>query len=128
MIHESVRRVSPAAPRMDILGENAIEKILEALGEPVPDEQTLHEWALAGDLASNTIYYSLAALGPADTAPVRGALLGTAAGLGAVFLPGPLGLGSAPSRRTFSTECMTVTWYLVGGLVAGLAHRILAKR
>ena len=35
-----------------------------------------------------------------------------AAGLGAVALPGPLGLGEGPSRRTRATEALTIAWYL----------------
>jgi hypothetical protein len=54
--------------------------------------------------------------------------LGLAAGLGAVFLPGPLGLGSAPSNRTTQTQAMTVGWYLLGGLAAGLAYQTLGSR
>ncbi len=37
-IHETVRRVSPDAPRMDVLGMRAIAKSLRAAGEDVPDD------------------------------------------------------------------------------------------
>lgn len=74
---------------------------------------------------SNTAYYALVGLGGPDGAVGRGAALGFLAGLGAVFLPGPLGLGSAPSRRTPQTAAMTVAWYTLGGLVAGAAYRAI---
>jgi hypothetical protein len=48
-----------------------------------------------------------------------------AAGLGAVLLPGPMGLGNEPSTRTPGTAAMTVAWYFAGGLVAGLAARAI---
>jgi hypothetical protein len=43
-------------------------------------------------------------------------------------LPGPLGLGEAPSNRTPQTQLMTVAWYTAGGLVAGVVARALRKR
>ena len=45
--------------------------------------------------------------------------------LGAVFLPGPLGLGTKPSARTPQTAAMTVAWYAIGGLVAGAVYHCL---
>jgi hypothetical protein len=52
-------------------------------------------------------------------------MLGISAGLGTVALPGPLGLGKEPSNRTTATRVMTELWYLVGGLVAAGASRLL---
>ncbi|GAB3823275.1 hypothetical protein GCM10028895_29990 [Pontibacter rugosus] len=72
--------------------------------------------ALAGDVLSNSLYYSLAGTG--KDAWWRGAILGATAGAGAVLLPGPLGLGEEPSNRTTKTQAMTVGYYLLGGLVA----------
>ena len=71
---------------------------------------------LAGDIVSNAAYYSLT--GSGKNAWLRGGLLGLAAGVGGVVLPGPLGLGTAPSNRTTKTQVMTVAWYLLGGLAA----------
>ena len=54
-----------------------------------------------------------------------GALLGLTAGVGALVLPGPLGLGEAPAKRTGGTAAMTLAWYTLGGLAAGLAYQLL---
>ena len=127
LVHEGVRRVADDAPRMDVLGERALAAGLRAAGAEPPPEPQLHRLALAGDLASNTAYYSLVGLsGGPEGAVARGLLLGVVAGVGAVYLPGPLGLGEAPSRRTPQTAAMTVAWYTLGGLVAGLAYSALA--
>src|SRR5687768_11441271 len=92
LVHEAARKSIPDAPRMDVLGERAISAGLRAAGaDPLPRQQ-LHDAALAGDLAANAAYYSLVGMGKAEGAVVRGAVLGIAAGIGAVFLPGPLGL------------------------------------
>jgi hypothetical protein len=121
-IHETARRITPNAPRMDVLGMRAIAKSMRALDQepPVP----LHEITLAGDILSNSLYYSLVAIGDARTAVLRGAALGAAAGAGAVLLPEPLGLGEQPSDSP-ATKAMTVAWYLAGGLAAGAAYQLL---
>lgn len=125
LVHEAARRAVPGAPRMDVLGKRAITAGLRAAGAQPPPGDQLHAATLAGDLVANTAYYSLAGLGGADGAVARGGLLGLTAGLGAVFLPGPLGLGVAPSRRTPQTAVMTVAWYTLGGLVAGIVYGCL---
>jgi hypothetical protein len=125
LIHETARRFLDDAPRMDVLGMRALSKAAHAVDfqPPVP----LHEAALAGDLVSNSLYYSLVGAGPARDGLRNGALLGLAAGLGAVFLPEPLGLGRQPTARAPATQAMTVAWYLVGGLAAGAAYSALAS-
>jgi hypothetical protein len=112
---------------MDLLGERAIAKGLHGMGLEQPSEDRLHQAALAGDVLSNSLYYSLIGLGRPENAVRNGALLGLAAGMGGMLLPGPLGLGEAPSNRTRATQAMTVAWYLLGGVAAGLAYRYLAR-
>jgi hypothetical protein len=125
LIHEAARRYIDEAPRMDVVGMRAITKTLRAvdLEPPVP----LHEAALVGDIVSNSLYYSLVGVGAREDALRNGALLGLAAGLGAVFLPEPLGLGRQPAGNSTETNLMTVAWYLLGGLAAGAAYRELAS-
>ena len=125
LVHETARRFIDDAPRMDVLGMRALSKVARAadLDPPVP----LHEAALVGDLVSNSFYYSLVGAGAREDALRNGALLGLAAGLGAVYLPEPLGLGRQPTEDSPQTQLMTVAWYLVGGLAAGAAYRALAS-
>ena len=127
LLHEAVRRVLPSAPRLDVLGMRALAKSLSALEQPVPDRNRLHNMALVGDLLSNTVYYSLVGTGEGAHARRRGVLLGLAAGIGAVVLPGPLGLGRGPSQRTIASHMMTIGWYLAGGLVAGMVAESLSE-
>ncbi|MBC5776006.1 hypothetical protein H8S95_18160 [Pontibacter sp. KCTC 32443] len=125
LAHESLRRVVPEAPRMDVLGMRAIAKLMEKGGATPPDDKTLHDWAMVGDVISNGLYYSLAGAG--KNAWLRGTLLGALAGIGAITLPGPLGLGEAPSERTTETKAMAVGLYLLGGLAAAMAARAIVK-
>ncbi|VTS00707.1 Uncharacterized protein OS=Nitrolancea hollandica Lb GN=NITHO_3970009 PE=4 SV=1 [Gemmata massiliana] len=128
LAHEMTRHALADAPRMDVLGKRALAAGFRAVHLGLPDEGTVHAVTLVGDLVSNGAYYSLVGLGGPDGAATRGALLGLAAGLGAVFLPGPLGLGTAPSRRTSRTALMTVGLYALGGLVAGATFGARAGR
>lgn len=128
LLHETVRRINANAPRMDLLGMQAIAKSLERIDTEIPDEGKLFKITMAGDILSNSFYYSIAGIGGENGAMLRGALLGLAAGIGAVYLPKPLGLNSAPSSRTFQTTFMTVALYLAGGMVAGAAGKLLEKQ
>ena len=123
-VHETARKTLEDAPRMDVLASRAIAGSLEALGQQPPSDERLYEAAMVGDIVSNSLYYSLVGRGNVEGAPARGALLGLLAGIGAVTLPGPMGLGRAPSARSGSTAAMTVGLYLAGGLAAGIAHAI----
>lgn len=128
LLHESVRRFVPNAPRADILGMRAIAKGLLAADVEPPADKPLHRVALVGDIVSNAVYYSAIGLGKADNALLSGTVLGVLAGAGAVALPGPMGLGEAPTNRTTATQAMTVGWYLFGGLVAAAMYRRLAGK
>lgn len=127
LIHETVRRAVPNAPRMDLLGMRAIDRSLRAIDQAPPAGPELHRTALAADLLFNTLYYSLVGVGQPEHAVTRGTALGLAAGVGAVALPGLLGLGTDPSQRTPATAAMTIVWYLAGGLAAALAFRALLR-
>lgn len=124
-VHETVRRFYPNAPRMDLLGMRAISKGLHFADQTPPPPGELHAWALVGEIISNGVYYSL--VGSDKKALWRGSLLGSAAGIGGVVLPGPMGLGEAPSNRTRETQALTVGYYFLGGLVAGAVAKWLRK-
>jgi hypothetical protein len=128
LVHETTRQFVPEAPRMDLLGEQALSRMLAKAHQPVPKEDTLYALTMAGDVVSNALYYSLAGIGDAKTAPLKGTLLGLAAGIGAITLPGPLGLSEAPSKRTTETAIMTIALYTLGGLAAGIAMRLLGRK
>lgn len=128
LIHESVKRLVPQAPRMDLLGMNAISKGLRLAGKPVPSQQKLFTWALAGDLVSNALYYSMAGIGREKNIWVRSSLLGLAAGIGAVALPGPMGLNGKHSNRTLATSLMTVGLYVAGSIVTAAIIRLVAGK
>ncbi len=57
ILHELTRRVAPAAPRVDLLGMQALARLLRAAGTTPPTGDALYNLTLAGDLASNTAYF-----------------------------------------------------------------------
>lgn len=128
LIHETVKKAIPNAPRMDLMGMNAIAKGLKVIGARTPDERKLYGWSLTGDLISNTLFYSFAGIGKKENALAKGAALGLAAGLGAVLLPKPLNLNEDNSSRTVQTKIMTVGLYVIGGLVAAGVMKLLDRK
>lgn len=125
-LNETMRRAAPGiAPRMEILGMRAARAGFEAMGAEVPPRRELMPMTFAAEAVSNTAYYSLVGLARPENAIVTGALLGLVAGVGAVTLPGPMGLGEAPSARTTETKLMAVAWYFAGGLVAGMVGKMV---
>lgn len=129
VIHETLRRINPKAPRMDLLGMQALAKSLIGFKANVPDKDKLFNITMAGDLVSNSVYYSLAGgNGGKRFIMLRGALLGLAAGVGTVYLPKPLGLSDAPAARTLQTKLLTVALYLSGGLIAAATSKFLEDK
>lgn len=128
LLHESIKRVAPEAPRMDRLGMQAIAKGLKKAGKNVPNETALFTITMAGDLISNALYYSAAGIGSEKNIWLRSSLLGLAAGLGAVLLPEPLGFNKKYSNRTVATQLMTVGLYVTGALVTTAVIKALNKK
>ncbi|MEJ7737276.1 MAG: hypothetical protein WKF97_07615 [Chitinophagaceae bacterium] len=128
LLHETARRMSPEAPRMDLLGMDALSRLLENLDLETPGEDKLFTITMAGDLVGNALYYSLAGVGKKKHVWKRGVLLGLGAGLGAVVLPKPLGLDEEPSNRTAKTQAMTVAWYLAGGIMASAVMLLMKDK
>lgn len=127
LLHETARQFIPHAPRVDVIGMRAIARPMRALDQEPPPRDTLYYLAMAGDLAGNALYYSFAAANDAENAWLRGAALGLAAGVGAAFLPPPLGLGKQPGQQFPATQAMTIAWYLAGGLATAAASRFFAR-
>lgn len=123
-LNESIRQFFPKAPQLQLLGIRAIRSLYQKTDElDTPDRSTQYDMAMGGDLMANGSYYAMA-----GSSYTRGTLLGLAAGLGGLYLPGPMGLGEAPTNRTTTTQLMTVGYYLAGGLVAVAVNRLVKKQ
>lgn len=127
LLNESVKKLDKDAPRMDLLGMNAVARLMKGNDILTQTAGKLFPIALAGDLVSNSLYYSMADSTDRKKTLIRGGLLGLGAGLGAVVLPKTLGLNEEASTRTVKTKVLTVAWYVIGGLVAAAAMNLLDK-
>jgi hypothetical protein len=127
ILHQAVRQFDHDAPRVDLIGEEALTKGMESMGLTPPTGNALFAATLAGDVLSNALYYSTIGFGKKKYLLLRGTAIGAAAGLGALKLTEPLGLSDAPVTRTDKTKILTLAWYTFGGLVTALTIKALQK-
>ena len=125
LVHQTAKPLIPHAPRVDAIGRRAVVKTFRAAGRRPPNQRAQQNIALAGDLISNALYYSLVEIGHPRNRLTRGAILGVLAGLGAAFLPRRIGLGRQPQQRAPITHLLTIAWYALGGLAAAAAAQAL---
>ena len=126
-LHELARRRLPYAPRMDLVAMHGLRRLVPALREPNVPSKQLHNVALLGDLLSNSVYYAAVAAPTARATWTRAAVLGTAAGIGALLLPEPMGLGTPPHSEDRRNQLMTVAWYLAGALTAAAVATAITR-
>lgn len=125
VLHEVVRRSSPDAPRVDLLGMQGLARGMKSLGIDGLKGRALYGTTLATDLVSNGAYFACVAAGK-EQPLLTGALLGLAAGIGAVVLPGPLGFSPQTTARTSFTAMLSVLLYTAGGIAAGAVYAALS--
>ena len=69
----------------------------------------------------------VAARSPSETYS-RAAVMGMAAGIGAVLIPEPIGLGVPPESEHRANQVMTVAWYTAGAVAAAIAANSMRDR
>lgn len=127
LINQAISKFDKTAPRLDLLGMNAVAKFVKGHNSAPMVIQKLFPVAIAGDLVSNSLYYALASGSTKTNTLIRGALLGLGAGLGAVALPKPLGLDPLPTNLTPKTQGLTVLYYVIGGVIAAAAMNAVTE-
>lgn len=128
VIHEAVRRIDENAPRVDLVGEEGINKVMDSIGAEKLEGQSLYVAALTSDIISNGIYYSTIGSAKKGRLLIRGITCGVAAGMGALSLTKKLGLDDTPVNRSTRTKWMTIGYYITGGLVTALTIRALRSK
>ena len=112
---------------MDLMGMRALRRMSPQLYEPHTSSERLHTLALAGDLLCNSLYYAAIPARTASATWTRAVVLGFAAGLGALLLPEPIGLGPPPYSDRRSNQLMTVAWYVVGAVATAAASATIGR-
>lgn len=128
VIHQTMAQLDHEAPRVDLVGEEALSKGMEKIGLKPATGNALFTATLAADLLSNAAFYSLAGLAKKKHILPVSTAIGLAAGIGALTLTKPMGLSDAPVTRTEKTKLLTMAWYTLGGLVAGAVMLSLRKK
>src|ERR1700712_2684702 len=111
IVHETLRQFIPEAPHIHVLGEDALSKGMQKMKLTPPSGKALYISTLAGDIISNSIYFSLIGKLGKKNLLLTGLTFGLAAGSGALLLSKPLGLNDATVNRTVKTKAMTVGYY-----------------
>lgn len=127
LLNEVIKKYDPDAPRLDLLGMNAVSKGFEQADKQVPAKKDQYNYSLISDLIGNTLFFAMAGKGSTRKALTKGGMLGLTAGLGAIFAPEPLGFDAKQTNKTTKTRFMTIAYYLVGGLIAGAVGKMLTK-
>lgn len=120
-LHQALRSRKDA-PRVDLLGQQAVQKLL---GDKNLTHKQAYYSALAGDVISNSLYYSVIA--QTKRPVLTGTLLGVAAGVMAVWGPELFGLNKEFVQSTDKKKYMTIGYYTFAGLVAGVTAKLMKK-
>ncbi|RZJ33449.1 MAG: hypothetical protein EOO51_13920 [Flavobacterium sp.] len=128
ILHESLKKKSKNMPRVDRLGEEAVQKALNAAGTGIEDEANLYLATLASDVISNGLYYSAIGYGNPKYTWIKAIALGITGGAGAIGLPGPLGLDPTPVTKSNTTKSLTIGYYLFGALVTAAILKSMEKQ
>jgi hypothetical protein len=124
ILHESLKH-KKGTPRIDLVGEEALQKGLEQLGTGIQNEDNLYFSTLGADVVSNALYYSTIGAGSGENVWAKAVAVGLAAGVGAVTLPKPMGLNPEPVTRTPQVKALTVGYYVAGALVTAAILKVL---
>ncbi len=116
VLHEVARKNFTDVPRINLLGEEALNKTLGGFGIPITNRSKLRTATLEADIVSNAIYYSFIGSNNKHVW-FKAVALGLSAGVAALKLPEPLGLDPTPVTRTTQTKVLTVGYYMFGALV-----------
>jgi len=127
ILHESLKKTSNNMPRIDLLGEQALQEGLQYLGTEIKDEDNLYGATLGADLISNGLYYSMIGGGTKKEVWSKAITLGLLGGIGAVVLPKPMGLDDQPVAKNSQVKMLTVAYYLTGALVSAAIFNALKK-
>ncbi|EDM37773.1 hypothetical protein PBAL39_15149 [Pedobacter sp. BAL39] len=127
ILHESLKN-KRSTPRIDFLGEQALQKTVRYFGGNITDTDDLYKATLAGDLISNTIYYSWIASAKRKNLWTKAVAMGLLAGVGAITLPEQMGLNPKSVAKTNEIKAMTVGYYVFGALVTALVSSAFKRK
>ena len=117
-LHKYVKRHFDEVAEFSEIGEQVIDKSLDAVNLQVKDHDKLYNATVAGDILTNGIYYAL-------TPFKMSTLVGALGGWGAMALPKQLGLDNQPIAGTDKKKMITVGYYVFGAVIAAGIYKVL---
>lgn len=128
ILHETMRKLDSDAPRLDLMGEEAVKKSAEAMNVEAPSGDKLYGVALAGDVLTNASYFAAIGMGSKKFMLVRAIGAGVSAGIAAVKAPKPMGLNEEHVANSEKREAMTIAYYVFGALVTAAVLEMMDKK
>ena len=128
ILHETLRKFDSEAPRIDLVGKEAVQKSAKALNVDAPKGDNLYGITLAGDLLSNATYFAGIGMGNKKFLPLRAIGAGLTAGFAALNAPEPLGLDDSHVANSDKRKIMTMGYYVFGALVTAGVLGLLTKK
>lgn len=117
ILHETMKKLDKEAPRLDLIGEQAVKKSAEALDIDPPTGNKLYGVAMAGDILTNATYFAAIGMGGKKYMVLRAIGAGISAGFTALKAPESLGLNEKHVSNSEKREFLTVSYYVFGALV-----------
>ncbi len=128
ILHETIRKLDSEAPRMDLVGKQAVKKSAEAMNIEPPAGKSLYGITLAGDMVTNASYFAAIGMGGRKFMLLRAIGAGISAGIAAVKAPKPMGLNEEHVANSDKREMMTVAYYVFGAMVTAGVLSMMAKK
>jgi len=130
LLTDTLRKINGNSSGHHLLEGKRLKKRFKKVKSKKPLKATQQFIELAGELLGSTAFMGLSSVGKKKNAMLRGGLLGTAAGLGSVFLN-----GHDDEKRKYNghegfhptmnkqdqliSKILEVSLYTIGGLIAG---------
>ncbi|MGV3685382.1 MAG: hypothetical protein ACO1NS_07140 [Daejeonella sp.] len=128
ILHETLRKLDPDAPRLDLVGKEALKKSAAAMDVAPPTGDRLYGITLAGDVLTNASYFAAIGMGGKKFMLLRAIGAGVSAGIAAVKAPKPMGLNDQHVANTDKRQMMTIGYYVFGSLVTAGVLALMTKK
>lgn len=124
-VHGLAKKIIKDAPKIDEIGNEGLSKAIESVGLASPSEQVVDNTTTTFNFVTNTLSYRMIGEYDSKNLVLLGALHGLAVGAATLSLSKTLDLDETPVARTLLTECLTVTWYILGGIATATALKVI---
>jgi hypothetical protein len=127
LLTHTLGRSNGHATQYDLLGKGKLKKRLKKTGSKNGLKATKEYIELAEDILASAASFGIGSLSKKKNAMLKAGILGTAVGLGNVFLNesnhgqhnGQMGSGRRREDDKLSSKLLKVSLYTIGGLIAG---------